>query len=228
MEHCGSGYATARKIRTSSTGASPRPVSATASRRLTSAAAYSCSQSGTIHCGLPSIANIASIESRGSGGYSAQGPVTSSGDRAYGKYQVMGNNIGPWSQAALGHTMSPQEFLASPEAQDAIFNYKFGELVKNYGNPQDAASAWFTGRPLSQGAGSRDLFGTTGADYVHRFNANLPASGSGDTTTTTVAINGPITINAGPNASASEIANKLRDLGIRRQAEANQSSVGPQ
>jgi hypothetical protein len=56
--------------------------------------------------------------------------------------------------------------------------------------------------------------------------ANL--SGGGSSTTTTVAINGPITINAGPNASASDIAGKLRELGLKRQAEANQSSVGAQ
>lgn len=38
---------------------------------------------------------------------------------------------------------------ASPESQDAIFRFKFGGYVKQYGNPQDAASAWLTGKPLS-------------------------------------------------------------------------------
>lgn len=170
---------------------------------------------------------IAAIESRGSGGYAAQGPVTASGDRALGRYQVMSSNLAPWSKAALGREMSASEFLASPEAQDKIFDFKFGQYVKQFGNPQDAASAWFTGKPLAEGANRHDLFGTTGAAYAQRFSANM-ATDSSSTTTTTVAINGPITINAGPSASASEIANKLRDLGIRRQAEANQSSVGPQ
>lgn len=180
--------------------------------------------------GLPGyLSALAAIESKGSGGYAARGPVTSSGDRAYGKYQIMGSNIGPWSQEALGHKISIDEFMASPSMQDAIAGAKFSEYVKKFGNPQDAASAWLTGKPLSEGAGRRDLFGTSGAEYVRRFNANLPGdASSSNTTTTTVAINGPITINAGPNASASEIANKLRDLGIRRQVDANQSPVGPQ
>lgn len=114
---------------------------------------------------------ISAIESGGR--YDIMGPVTRSGDRAYGKYQVMGNNIGPWSEAALGKRLSPSEFLGSPAAQDAVFDHRFGSYVSRYGNPQDAASAWFTGRPLSQGANARDILGTTGSSYVDKFNAQL-------------------------------------------------------
>lgn len=39
-------------------------------------------------------------------------------------------------------------------------------------------------------------------------------------------INGPITINAGANATGSDIADKIRALGMKRQAEASQSPVG--
>lgn len=164
---------------------------------------------------------IASIESRGSGGYAAIGPVTSSGDRAYGKYQVMGNNIGPWSQAALGRTITPQEFMASPALQDAIFDHRFGQYVKQFGNPQDAASAWLTGKPLSAGANLRDQYGTSGADYARRFTANL---GGGSSNSTTMNFNGPINLPGVQNPT--DFTNKLRDLGLKRQAEANQSSVG--
>lgn len=52
--------------------------------------------------------------------------------------------------------------------------------------------------------------------------------GGGSSNSTSVEISGPITINAGPNASASDIAQKLRELGLKRQSEANQSSVGSQ
>lgn len=136
---------------------------------------------------------IAAVESRGEGGYSAIGPVTSSGDRAYGRYQVMGNNIPSWTKEVLGRAMSPDEFLRDHAAQDAVFNAKFGQSVRKYGNPQDAASVWFTGKPLAQGAGRRDVLGTTGAGYVSKFNRELGAgavaagrvSGGGDTTTTT-------------------------------------------
>lgn len=115
---------------------------------------------------------IASIESQGSGDYSALGPETN-GDRPYGRYQVMGANIGPWTKEALGQEMTPEAFLASPEAQDAVFDQQFGKNVEKYGNPQDAASVWFTGRPQASGAGATDALGTTGAGYVDKFNTAL-------------------------------------------------------
>ena len=121
---------------------------------------------------------IKDIESSG-GNYGALGPITASGDRAYGAYQVMGRNIPSWTKDALGRSMSKSEFLASPSAQDAVFNNRFGGYINKYGNPQDAASAWFTGRPLSQGSGASDMLGTTGSQYVDRFTASVQkATGS--------------------------------------------------
>lgn len=112
---------------------------------------------------------IASIESDGNGGYSALGPLTKSGDRAYGKYQVMGNNIGPWSQEALGRTLTPQQFLNDPDAQEEVFKQRFGGYVNKYGSPREAASVWFTGRPLAQGGDAQDILGTTGLSYANKF-----------------------------------------------------------
>jgi hypothetical protein len=108
---------------------------------------------------------IASIESAGSGDYSAIGPVTRSGDRAYGRYQVMGANIPQWTQQALGQSMSPEAFLASPEAQDATFDYIFGGYVNRYG-PAGAASMWFSGDPTPDG--DSDGY-TKDTAYVDRF-----------------------------------------------------------
>jgi hypothetical protein len=116
-------------------------------------------------------ASIRSMES--SGNYSALGPLLSSGDRAYGAYGIMGSNIGPWSMSALGQSLTPNQFLSSPSAQDAIFQKIFGGYLSRFGNANDAASAWFTGRPLSTGAGASDIFGTTGQSYVDQFNTNL-------------------------------------------------------
>lgn len=113
---------------------------------------------------------IASIESEGSGDYQAVGPVANeSGDRAYGRYQIMGANVGPWTEQVLGRRMTPQEFLASPEAQDAVFDGIFGGYVRQYG-PQGAAQAWFGG-PGSVGSGGAgtDVLGTSGNEYVDRF-----------------------------------------------------------
>ena len=116
---------------------------------------------------------IAAIESAGSGDYSAVGPRTAKGNRAYGRYQVMDFNVGPWTEKYLGRRMTPEEFLANPQAQDAVFAGEFGGYVQRYGNPQDAASIWFTGRPVAQGAGAKDILGTTGAGYVGKFNRAL-------------------------------------------------------
>jgi hypothetical protein len=112
---------------------------------------------------------ISGIESGGR--YNAQGPTTKSGDRAYGKYQVMGANIPAWTKEVLGKSMTPAQFLASPQAQDAVFDAKFGQSIAKYGNAEDAASVWFTGRPRAQGAGAKDVLGTSGADYVQKFAA---------------------------------------------------------
>jgi hypothetical protein len=123
-------------------------------------------------------ASIARIESAGSGNYGALGPVTRAGDRAYGRYQVMGTNVGPWTLQWYGQRLTPQEFLASPEAQDAVFRGQFGSYLSRYGSPSDAASMWFTGRPYAAGATLSDAIpgvypGITGQQYVSRFLAGL-------------------------------------------------------
>jgi hypothetical protein len=84
----------------------------------------------------PSWANaIASIESQGSGGYSAVGPTTQKGNRAYGKYQVMDFNIPTWTEKHLGKRLTPDQFLNSPEAQETVFKGEFGSYVSKYGSP---------------------------------------------------------------------------------------------
>lgn len=117
---------------------------------------------------------ISNIESGGR--YGILGPLTKGGDRAYGKYQVMGSNVGPWTKEILGTSLTPDQFLSSPQAQDAVFQGKFSQYLDKYGTPQDAASAWFTGRPLAQGAASKDILGTTGQAYVDKFMSRLPPS----------------------------------------------------
>lgn len=122
---------------------------------------------------------IAKIESRGqpNEGYGAVGPDTGKGNRAYGRYQVMDFNIGPWTKEALGSSLTPQEFLANREAQDAVFKLKFGQSLAKYGNPRDAASVWFTGQPLARGRGLADVNKMTGSRYVDLFDRGLYAGG---------------------------------------------------
>tara|TARA_R110000868_G_scaffold271022_2_gene530477 strand:+ start:4765 stop:6765 length:2001 start_codon:yes stop_codon:yes gene_type:complete len=90
---------------------------------------------------------IASTES--SNNYKAIGPATSSGDKAYGKYQVMGANIPSWTKEAGLGSMTAQQFLNSPEAQEKVFEFQSMKNYGKYGNWDDVASVWFSGRPLS-------------------------------------------------------------------------------
>src|SRR5688572_18536562 len=86
---------------------------------------------------------ISTVESGGN--YGAMSPDNGRGrGRALGKYQVLESNIGPWSQEALGYSVTPQEFLRDPKIQDAVFQHKFGTYEKKYG-PDGAARAWFAG-----------------------------------------------------------------------------------
>jgi hypothetical protein len=132
---------------------------------------------------LPSLDDysnaIGSVES--SGRYDRTGPWTTyrdgTQDRPYGKHQVMGKNVGPWTQQALGYSMTPEQFLGDKDAQETVFKHIYGGYLTKYGNPDDATSAWFSGRPLAQAANSRDVLGTTGSGYVTKVNAALGRGG---------------------------------------------------
>jgi hypothetical protein len=81
----------------------------------------------------------------------------------------MGANVPVWTKEVLGTAMTPEQFLASPQAQDKVFAAKFGQYVQQTGNADDAASMWFSGKPLKEAASLTDQLGTTGAEYVQKF-----------------------------------------------------------
>lgn len=101
--------------------------------------------------------------------YSALGPRTEKGNQAYGRYQVMDFNIPVWTKEVLGQEMTPDQFLRSREAQDAVAAAKFGQYVEKTGNPYDAASMWFSGRPMDRAGNASDVTGTSVPQYVGRF-----------------------------------------------------------
>lgn len=114
---------------------------------------------------------IRTIESGSAGGnYLARGPVLASGDRAYGAYQVMGENVPSWTERWAGRAMSPAEFLANPAAQDAVFKGQFGSYVGKYG-PTGAAQAWLGGPGSVGNLDAADVNGTTVGGYGGRFGA---------------------------------------------------------
>lgn len=115
----------------------------------------------------------AAIAGNESGGrYNAMGPITKSGDRAYGKYQVMGKNIPQWTRAAIGRAMTPQEFVNNPQAQEAVFERYFGDNLKKYGF-NDASSIWFSGRRAAQAGNAKDVLGTTVPKYIRMASATF-------------------------------------------------------
>lgn len=109
---------------------------------------------------------IKTIESGGN--YSALGPATRTGDRAYGAYQVMGANVGPWSEKHFGQRLTPDQFRANPQAQDAVFNGEFGRLSSRYG-PEGASRAWFAGEGGMNRMAAKDVVGTNVGGYGSRF-----------------------------------------------------------
>jgi hypothetical protein len=129
---------------------------------------------------------LASIESAGSGDYKALGPWTDESmadrDRAYGRYQVMGKNIGPWGEQYLKQSgITPEMFMADPALQDKMVDAVMGDYVKQHGY-RGASSKWFTGSPNEPDRS--DTFGKyTGKSYADRFmaaleqNADSPSEG---------------------------------------------------
>ena len=119
---------------------------------------------------------IASIESAGSGDYAAVGPRHPKMGRALGRYQIMESNIGPWSREALGREVTPDEFMADPKLQDAIFDKKFGSYVERFG-PEGAARAWFGGPGGVGKTNRKDVLGTSIGGYGQKFMKALGAGG---------------------------------------------------
>jgi hypothetical protein len=86
-------------------------------------------------------------------------------------------NVGPWTQEVLGRPMTGDEFLASPEAQDAVFDAKFGQYVQKYG-PEGAARAWLGGPGNINNPGAKDVFGTTVGSYGRKFMNAMGGAGA--------------------------------------------------
>lgn len=124
---------------------------------------------------------IASIESAGGGDYGALGKWTGNRgedrklDRAYGRYQVMGENIAPWMEQYLKTPGVTQDmFLKDPAMQDALFDAVYGDYVSKYGE-RGAASKWFTGSENEPAV--TDVNGKlTGGTYADKYMKALEAS----------------------------------------------------
>lgn len=65
---------------------------------------------------------------------------------ALGAYQVMPANVASWTERALGHSDTPQEFLHSDPDQDAVARTVLGGYFAKYG-AAGAAAEWYSGQP---------------------------------------------------------------------------------
>lgn len=109
----------------------------------------------------------------GEGNYGSVNPHTG----ALGRYQVMPRNLAPWLAEAGLPQMTQGEFLADHAAQDKVFDTIFGGYMTKYGSANDAASAWFTGRPMGKVSPGTNDGNKSVLQYVADFNARL-AQGS--------------------------------------------------
>jgi hypothetical protein len=93
----------------------------------------------------------AAIIGKESGGnYNAVNPDSG----ALGIGQVMPENVGPWTQKYLGRSLTPQQFLDNPAAQDAVVNGRFRDMLNDQAAAgykgeeaiRRAAAVWYSGR----------------------------------------------------------------------------------
>ena len=177
-----------------------------------------------------SYGNVTSSQ-ESNGNYAAVGPSTRDGDHAYGKYQVKGSNIPQWTQEVLGQPMTPAQFLANPQAQDAVYQRKFAEYVQKYGQ-EGAARAWYGGEGNVNNPGARDLANPkapTVGQYGQTFMAGIggggpamayaPSGGTpgqnapGSPQATAAALRGPQTQPPAPNPNVAGSVNPQGGVG---------------
>ena len=60
---------------------------------------------------------------------------------ALGKYQVMPSNVASWTKRALGFSLTPAEFLASPAAQEKTVQNVLGGYFRKDEDVNDIAIA---------------------------------------------------------------------------------------
>jgi hypothetical protein len=122
------------------------------------------------------------------GDYGQIGPTTNDNDHAYGRYQVKGSNVGDWTEKYYGQRLTPQQFLANPQAQDAVYRGQMGAYINKYG-VEGAHRAWFAGPGGMNNPNASDGY-TTVDQYSRKAMANMPldlragASGGGSSDAT--------------------------------------------
>lgn len=113
------------------------------------------------------------LSSQESGGnYSAVNKNTG----ALGRWQVMPANVPAWSRKYLGMTLTPQQFLRSPQMQDRLVRAVLGSYVSKYGF-RGAASAWYSGNPAWENNYNPQRYGPSIGGYVDSVMKKMGSTG---------------------------------------------------
>lgn len=103
---------------------------------------------------------------------------------AVGKYQVLKSNVPSWSKAALGYSITWQQYRDSPALQEKIVRHRMAGYYNKYG-ARGAASAWYSGDPSLHMSTRPQPGGPSIKSYVDSVIARglkLPTGGSGGST----------------------------------------------
>jgi hypothetical protein len=68
---------------------------------------------------------------------------------AIGKYSILASAVPAWSKQALGYSVTPAQFKASPQIQEAVAGYHLQRLYNAYG-AAGAAVAWYAGESTAK------------------------------------------------------------------------------
>ena len=122
---------------------------------------------------LDSFLNALSSQESG-GNYSAVNRYTG----ALGRWQVMPGNVSAWARRYLNISLTPQQFLRSPQMQDRLVRAVIGSYVKKYGY-RGAASAWYSGNPSLENNYRPQKYGPSIGAYVDSVMKKMGSSGIG-------------------------------------------------
>lgn len=118
-----------------------------------------------------------------SGNYGALGPVTSTGDRARGAYQIMASNWDWWAKEAG----VPGADWRDEKAQDWVAEFKFTQYFNRYRSWDLVAIAWFGGpgranqaeEDFGSVANLTDMLGTSIGQYVETIRKHMKNAPAG-------------------------------------------------
>lgn len=103
--------------------------------------------------------------------------VVNSGSGALGAYQVMPENLPSWTKQALGYTLTPQQYLNNPAAQDAVAQVILGGYYQQYG-ASGAAAMWYSGQPDPTAGYGNPPVSSYVDQVVSRMSTSSPISGT--------------------------------------------------